>query len=103
MTGGDWCVLPNARLFLFGPQHNLLKLMLSERPDERPTTIGIRARPPLGVGGSGSSSSSSTEWHFTLPPRRRDSHISGVSQNGSSTTTSSAGGQRTAGSHQQLD
>lgn len=47
----------------------LLRLMLSDRPQERPTTIGIRARPPLNQQEPGKSS----EFHFELPSRRKDS------------------------------
>ncbi len=43
--------------------------MLSQSPFERPTTIGIRSHAPL-------SEKTSTEWHFDLPPRRRDSYAS---------------------------
>lgn len=62
--------------------------MLSQSPQSRPTTIGIRARPPLGFAGGSPPNASDTEWHFELPPRRRDSHISGVSQSGSSSELS---------------
>lgn len=53
-------------------------MMLSQSPQERPTTIGIRARPPLGL-----LNGLNKEWHFELPPRRRDSHISGLSSSSS--------------------
>uniref|UniRef100_A0A1Q3FFI9 non-specific serine/threonine protein kinase n=1 Tax=Culex tarsalis TaxID=7177 RepID=A0A1Q3FFI9_CULTA len=92
----------------FANEHQLLQLMLADQPAKRPTTFGIKARPPLkrapSIGGgstttlhlpalltdpvhpNGSSnartlSSSSSdgspvdndEWHFELPPRRKDS------------------------------
>ncbi|KAG4065140.1 hypothetical protein HA402_007537 [Bradysia odoriphaga] len=62
----------------FPDEYKLLKLMLSQSPLERPTTIGIRSHAPL-------SENTSTEWHFDLPPRRRDSHVSsGLSSHSSS-------------------
>lgn len=40
--------------------------MLSENPAKRPTTFGIRARPPLKH-----EMAQNDEWHFELPPRPR--------------------------------
>lgn len=40
--------------------------MLSENPNNRPTTFGIRARPPLQH-----DTAQNEEWHFELPPRPR--------------------------------
>lgn len=40
--------------------------MLSKNPDKRPTTYGIRARPPF-------NETTDQNHHFELPPRRRDS------------------------------
>lgn len=48
-------------------EYELLKLMLSRCPDERPTTYGIKARAPL------SQASGEESWHFELPMRRRGS------------------------------
>lgn len=48
-------------------EYNLLKLMLSPQPKERPTTMGIRARPPLGH-----IHSTDLQWHFELPPIREN-------------------------------
>lgn len=62
----------------FNDEFKLLKIMLSQSPQERPTTIGIRGRPPLGYGNN-----ITNDWHFELPPRRRDSHVSGSSSNSS--------------------
>jgi eukaryotic translation initiation factor 2-alpha kinase 3 len=68
------------RLFLL--QYELLRLMLSQSPKERPTTFGIRARPPLC---NGNISSDKEGWHFELPPRRRGSRSStSLSQSSSS-------------------
>lgn len=79
-------------------QHNLLRLMLSESPDERPTTIGIKARRPLGNGDQLLDvNPTSCEWHFALPPRRRDSHISGSSSSVRQTSVSTASGSMTNG------
>lgn len=44
--------------------------MLSTSPNRRPTTFGIRARKPL------AHSSINKDWHFELPPRRRESSTS---------------------------
>lgn len=73
-----WETFLRRKYLSFSFQFELLKLMLSQLPAERPTTIGIRSRPPLGYG-----ITVSNEWHFELPPRRRDSHISGLSSTSS--------------------
>ncbi|XP_063695629.1 eukaryotic translation initiation factor 2-alpha kinase [Culicoides brevitarsis] len=71
----------------FNNEYELLKLMLSENPDDRPTTIGIRARPPLLH-----QVSNGDEYHFELPPRqRRESHNSN-NQNSTFLTTESIKG-----------
>lgn len=49
----------------FQNEFQLLQIMLSPNPGDRPTTFGIRARPPL------SHSVANVEWHFELPPRQR--------------------------------
>lgn len=49
----------------FHNEFQLLQLMLSPNPSDRPTTFGIRARPPL------SQSVESINWHFEMPPRHR--------------------------------
>jgi hypothetical protein len=49
--------------------------MLAKKPEERPTTYGIRARPPL-LRINKDEDQVSSEWHFELPTRRRDSHRS---------------------------
>uniref|UniRef100_A0A182N7B5 non-specific serine/threonine protein kinase n=1 Tax=Anopheles dirus TaxID=7168 RepID=A0A182N7B5_9DIPT len=96
-------------------EYKLLTLMLSEAPNKRPTTFGIKAHPPfkrmlsnkstnsLGVvdetlvvnGTPGSASGSfesddGDEWHFELPPRRKDSRT--YSTSGSGSGNGSAGG-----------
>lgn len=52
-------------------QYELLQLMLSKRPEERPTTFGILSRPPLNK-----SDKSDDRWQFELPSRRLDSQSS---------------------------
>lgn len=56
--------------------------MLSKNPQERPTTYGIRARPPF---------SEPTEqlYHFELPPRRRESQSFGSSLSSSASLSTS--------------
>lgn len=53
----------------YASEVELLKLMLSQRPQERPTTFGIRAHPPLNL----SDPQYGPEYHFELPTRRKDS------------------------------
>lgn len=64
-------------------QYNLLKLMLSKIPEERPTTYGIRARPPF-------SEPTDEIYHFTLPPRRRDSQSFSTSLSSSTSLSNSS-------------
>lgn len=64
-------------------QYNLLKLMLSKMPEERPTTYGIRGRPPF-------SEATDTIYHFELPPRRRDSQSFGSSLSSSASFSNSS-------------
>ena len=45
--------------------------MLSHCPEKRPTTYGIRARPPLNQ--YTKNVNVGDKWHFDLPPLRRDS------------------------------
>ncbi|XP_063231774.1 eukaryotic translation initiation factor 2-alpha kinase [Bacillus rossius redtenbacheri] len=58
--------LPPQFQLQFKEEFDLLQMMLSHNPDERPTTYGIRARPPF-------NQQSAAEWHFELPSRRRTS------------------------------
>ncbi|XP_011301839.1 eukaryotic translation initiation factor 2-alpha kinase [Fopius arisanus] len=64
----------------FGDKHpraiDLLRMMLAENPGKRPTTLGIKARPPLAknewrVEGVGDES----KWHFDLPQISRHSSV----------------------------
>lgn len=57
--------------------------MLSKNPNERPTTYGIRARPPF-------VESTETTYHFELPPRRRESQTFSSGFSSSSNNSSSA-------------
>lgn len=57
-------------------EYSLLQLMLSQEPSERPTTYGIRARPPL------QQTDINPLYHFVLPPRRLDSRGSTGSSSG---------------------
>lgn len=43
-------------------QYSLLKLMLSPEPSDRPSTLGIRGRPPL-------CQNTDPQYHFCLPPQ----------------------------------
>ncbi|XP_058116588.1 eukaryotic translation initiation factor 2-alpha kinase-like [Anopheles ziemanni] len=97
-------------------EYKLLSLMLSESPKNRPTTFGIKAHPPfkripsskstnaLSVvdetlvvnGGTGTSSGSfesedGDEWHFELPPRRKDSRTYSTSGSGSGSGSAGIG------------
>lgn len=98
-------------------EYQLLKIMLSTQPSKRPTTYGIKARPPLKRFPTSKSTpqlnqqvsaiitapeaaadaddlhrrslsdcSDNSEWHFELPPRRKDSRSTVT------TTSSSSGG-----------
>ncbi|GLH14716.1 Serine/threonine-protein kinase PAK mbt [Gryllus bimaculatus] len=52
----------------FKDEYELLNLMLSQNPEKRPTTFGIRARPPLAEGCTTSKEEATyPQWHFTLP------------------------------------
>ncbi|XP_035898058.1 eukaryotic translation initiation factor 2-alpha kinase-like [Anopheles stephensi] len=115
------CTLKNVRKSKFPDQFEeqyqcefkLLKLMLSESPNQRPTTFGIKAHPPfkripsnkstsslgavvdetLVVNGNPGSTNGSfesddgDEWHFELPPRRKDSRTYSTSGSGSGNGT----------------
>ena len=99
--------------------------MLSEAPNKRPTTFGIKAHPPfkripsnkstnsLGVvdetlvvdSGPGSTNGSfesedGDEWHFELPPRSKDSRT--YSTSGSGSGNGSAGMPSSAAAPNQL-
>lgn len=65
----------------FGNAHpaefNLLNMMLDENPNNRPTTFGIKARPPLLKQGTvnGLNACEDTRWHFELPQISRHSSV----------------------------
>ncbi|KAK3909732.1 Eukaryotic translation initiation factor 2-alpha kinase [Frankliniella fusca] len=69
-------------------EYNLLKMMLDHRPEKRPTTFGIRARPPLrNRQAEEILSALSEEYHFELPARQRSStSIHKLSSSSSSST-----------------
>ncbi|KAG7189624.1 hypothetical protein KM043_017306 [Ampulex compressa] len=50
-------------------EYDLLKMMLAENPDRRPTTLGIKAKPPLQnyETANGLITDKSSKWHFELP------------------------------------
>nr|XP_029721127.1 eukaryotic translation initiation factor 2-alpha kinase-like [Aedes albopictus] len=122
------CTLKDVRKCKFPPkfeetypnEYQLLKLMLSTEPSKRPTTYGIKARPPLKRFPSSKSTpqlgqsptaaaatpitpeaadaddlhrhslsdcSDNSEWHFELPPWRKDS------RSATSSSTNSGGNQ----------
>uniref|UniRef100_A0A182SWQ0 non-specific serine/threonine protein kinase n=1 Tax=Anopheles maculatus TaxID=74869 RepID=A0A182SWQ0_9DIPT len=90
-------------------EYKLLTLMLSESPNKRPTTFGIKAHPPFkripsnkstnslgavvdetlvvnsnpGSTNGSFESDEGDEWHFELPPRRKDSRTYSTSGSGS--------------------
>lgn len=67
--------------------------MLSQMPNERPTTIGIRSRPPLN---QTDIIAQSSQWHFELPPRRRES-VASINRSSSTSTGGSGSGSGCAG------
>uniref|UniRef100_A0A182VRU4 non-specific serine/threonine protein kinase n=1 Tax=Anopheles minimus TaxID=112268 RepID=A0A182VRU4_9DIPT len=118
------CTLKNVRKSKFPDdfeaehqrEFKLLTLMLSESPNKRPTTFGIKAHPPfkripsnksnnaLGVvdetlvvdSNPGSTNGSfesddGDEWHYELPPRRRDSRTYSTSGSGTGSGNGSTG------------
>ncbi|XP_069671586.1 eukaryotic translation initiation factor 2-alpha kinase isoform X4 [Periplaneta americana] len=63
-------------------EFDLLKMMLSHSPEKRPTTYGIRAHPPLDQ--YTNMINMSDQWHFDLPPLRRESSKTSSISNSSS-------------------
>lgn len=59
---------PVEYLAAYEKELELLKKMLSKKPQERPTTFGIRASPPLNQ-----REEECVEYHYELPSRRKDS------------------------------
>ncbi|CAK9803135.1 Eukaryotic translation initiation factor 2-alpha kinase [Anthophora plagiata] len=70
-------VFPKNFIDDYPAEYNLLNMMLDENPSKRPTTLGIKARPPLlnyeTVNGLGTSED--TKWHFELPQLSRHSSM----------------------------
>lgn len=64
-------------------QYDLLKMMLDENPAKRPTTLGIKAKPPLqNYERVSFNIDTDSKWHFELPQLSR--HSSVTSSNSSS-------------------
>ncbi|XP_046996995.1 eukaryotic translation initiation factor 2-alpha kinase-like [Schistocerca americana] len=64
----------------FQDEYTLLRLMLSHIPEERPTTFGIRARPPLVKFSEGRWPTSGDDaLHFSLPSRMKTKSFSNSS------------------------
>ncbi|XP_071448115.1 eukaryotic translation initiation factor 2-alpha kinase isoform X2 [Hetaerina americana] len=61
-------------------EFQLLSLMLSKNPDDRPTTFGIRSRPPLLEIQDASINEISKNLHYHLPVRQDSSSSSSLSQ-----------------------
>lgn len=59
--------------------------MLDERPEKRPTTLGIKAKPPLlnYEKEHGYSINESSKWHFEMPQMIRHSSITNSSSSSS--------------------
>ncbi|XP_017892549.1 eukaryotic translation initiation factor 2-alpha kinase [Ceratina calcarata] len=62
-------------------EFNLLNMMLDANPNNRPTTFGIKARPPLSNQGTinGLNTCEDTKWHFELPQISRHSSMTSSS------------------------
>ncbi|KOC63214.1 Eukaryotic translation initiation factor 2-alpha kinase 3 [Habropoda laboriosa] len=58
-------------------EYDLLNMMLDENPNNRPTTLGIKARPPLlnYETANGLAANTDTKWHFELPQLFRNSSV----------------------------
>ncbi|KAL2742325.1 eukaryotic translation initiation factor 2-alpha kinase isoform X1 [Vespula maculifrons] len=74
----------------FPAEHTLLKIMLDERPEKRPTTLGIKARPPLLYYGkeNGFKTNESSKWHFELPQFAKYSSVTSSSSSSNSSNES---------------
>lgn len=57
-------------------EYELLKMMLDEDPDKRPTTLGIKARPPFA---NSETDGEGSKWHFELPQIARHSSVTSSS------------------------
>lgn len=57
-------------------EHKLLNMMLDENPNKRPTTLGIKAKPPLLNNiTNGFDTNEDARWHFELPQITRHSSV----------------------------
>ncbi|KAK0161627.1 hypothetical protein PV327_010080 [Microctonus hyperodae] len=57
-------------------EYDLLKMMLDDDPNMRPTTFGMKARPPLSnCATSDKSTLDDSKWHFELPQIKRNPSI----------------------------
>ncbi|CAD1475311.1 unnamed protein product, partial [Heterotrigona itama] len=70
-------VFPNNFSHNYPDEYNLLAMMLDENPSKRPTTLGIKARPPLlnYEIANGLNMDKDTKWHFELPLLTRHSSV----------------------------
>nr|XP_012137915.1 PREDICTED: eukaryotic translation initiation factor 2-alpha kinase isoform X1 [Megachile rotundata]XP_012137916.1 PREDICTED: eukaryotic translation initiation factor 2-alpha kinase isoform X1 [Megachile rotundata] len=65
-------------------EHKLLNMMLDENPSKRPTTLGIKAKPPLfNNTANGFNTNEDTRWHFELPQLTRHSSVISTSSSDS--------------------
>ncbi|XP_011506315.1 PREDICTED: eukaryotic translation initiation factor 2-alpha kinase [Ceratosolen solmsi marchali] len=76
-------IFPNNFSLQYPDEFNLLEMMLDDDPKKRPTTLGIKARPPFVKNEIPISLkiSENSKWHFELPHVRRNSSI--TNSNGS--------------------
>ncbi|XP_011632658.1 eukaryotic translation initiation factor 2-alpha kinase-like isoform X2 [Pogonomyrmex barbatus] len=64
-------------------EYNLLKMMLDKDPANRPTTLGIKAKPPLqNYETTDFNTDKDSKWHFELPPLSRHSSVTNSSSSG---------------------
>lgn len=65
-------------------QYNLLNMMLDKDPAKRPTTLGIKARPPLQSYEIAGFNMEDSKWHFELPQLIRNFSVTSSSSNSES-------------------
>ncbi|XP_058791921.1 eukaryotic translation initiation factor 2-alpha kinase-like [Phymastichus coffea] len=70
-------IFPDNFSLQYPAEYALLKMMLDDNPEKRPTTIGIKARPPFLKSGISNKlkSENDSKWHFELPHLSRHSSI----------------------------
>ncbi|KAL7303663.1 hypothetical protein TKK_0003807 [Trichogramma kaykai] len=83
-------IYPDGFATKYPEEYKLLKLMLDSNPERRPTTLGIRARPPLVnksqiLTSQSTDDNTSADWHFELPLMTRNLSTSNTTS-GSDTT-----------------